>query len=110
MTYDDAKKALFLLGYPVDAQDDASTVGPTTRQAIMSFQRDHGLVDHGMLDEETQKKLEAETLGKTLPSPYRDAEGNFDWNELFRFMGISVGIMGLMGVAYELYAHNRRRR
>lgn len=110
MTYDDAKKALVLLGYPVDFQDNASVVGPTTRQSIMAFQRDHGLVDHGMLDEETQKKLEAETLGKALPSPYRDASGNFDWNELFRFMGISMGIAGLLGVAYELYAHKQRQR
>ena len=104
MTYADAKRALVLLGYPVDFEDDSSVVGPTTRQSIMAFQRDHGLPDHGMLDEDTKKKLEAETLGKAAPS-----SSSFDWNELLRFMSLGVGIAGILGVGYEFYLHSQKR-
>lgn len=105
MTYQDAKKALMLLGYPVDATDTPTALGPTTRQSIMAFQRSQGTPDHGMLDEDTQKRLLA-AVGGAIASPAEP----FDWDGLLRFTMIGVGVAGLCGVAYEVISPRLRAR
>jgi len=62
-----AQRALTLLGYDTGKPDGVN--GPTTRRAILSFQRDHALVEDGLITStllETLNKLVA-ALPKTSP-------------------------------------------
>lgn len=93
MTIDEARMALMMLGYPIDASPEPGKFGPVMRQSLIDFQRASSIPDHGMLDEATQNKLKEAIVGKSKPVD----EGRF-----MRYALIGAGVLGAAGVLYLL--------